>query len=539
MRCSNCTLIWNDGVRSMANRYLSLGVEFGSTNIKAVLIDQDQNILSEGSFEWQSHIEQGHWSYNLSEVWNGLQHAYLELKRDYYKTKGQVLKKINVIGISGMMHGYLVFNNEGVQLTPFHTWRDTTTSEASDILSKVFKYHIPLRWSIAQLYQAILNNESYVSDIRYMTTLAGYVHWQLTGHKVIGIGDASGMFPLNIVEKQFDKWMMEQFDALICQKKFPWRLNEILPKILLAGERAGYLTAEGARLIDPEGDLEPGSLFCPPEGDASTGMVATNTVKSRTGNVSAGTSAFSILVLEHPLSRSYKEIDLNATPTGILVANVHCNHCTTDLNAWVGLFIEFARAAGFTISTDEIYSILFQSALKADKECGGIVNYNFLSGEPIIKMADGRPLTTRTVNGTLNLSNFMCAQLFSSLVGLHIGMNILKDEDLHFDHVLAHGGMFKTPIVVQTILASILDTPVSVMKTAQVGGAWGIAVLAGYLFESSKWKFEDWLDKVVFRDNEIITETPDRMVQECFHNFYSRYINGLDIDRCAAEKLEG
>ena len=480
-----------------------LGIEFGSTRIKAVLIDEDNNPIAQGSHEWENRFVNNLWTYSLEDIWHGIQDCYSSLKKDVNEKYGVGIKKLGAVGISAMMHGYMPFDKNGKMLAEFRTWRNTNTGEAAAILSKLFNYNIPLRWSISHLYQAILNNEPHVKDVAFLTTLAGYAHWQLTGKKVIGIGDGSGMIPVSPVTKNYDSAMVEKFDAVLKEKGLAYKLEDILPKILLAGEDAGKLTEEGAELLDPSGELEAGIPFCPPEGDAGTGMVATNAVKPRTGNVSAGTSSFSMIVVEKELSKPYEIIDMVTTPDGSLVAMVHCNNCTSDLNAWVGIFREYTQLMGYEADMNEIYGKLYNHALKGDPDCGGLISYNYFSGEPITGMNEGRPLFVRSVNNNFTLANFIRTNLNSAVACLKIGNDILFDEEkIKVDRITGHGGFFKTKGVGQRILAAALNSPISVMETAGEGGAWGMALLAGYLIKNTeKLNLADYLENKVFAGN--------------------------------------
>ena len=459
-----------------------LGIEFGSTRIKAVLVDENNVPIASGGHDWENSFEDNIWTYSMEDIWTGLQDCYGKLKEDVQDQYGVELTALGSIGFSGMMHGYLPFDGEGKLLTPFRTWRNTITGQASEQLSEVFRFHIPQRWSIAHLYQAILNGEEHVKDIRFLTTLAGYIHWQLTGEKVIGIGEAAGMFPIDSDAKDFHGEMLKQFDERIQDKGFPWKVGEILPKVLVAGESAGVLTEEGAKLLDVSGKLQSGIPLCPPEGDAGTGMAATNSVAVRTGNVSAGTSVFAMAVLEKALSRPYEEIDMVTTPTGEPVAMVHCNNCTSDLNAWVNLFKEGLEAFGAKVDMNTLYGTLYRKALEGDPDCGGMLAYNYFSGEHITGFEEGRPLFVRRPDSKFNLANFMRVHLFTSLGALKTGMDILmKEEHVQLDKMLGHGGLFKTKGVGQQIMAAAIDTPVFVMETAGEGGAWGMALLASYM----------------------------------------------------------
>ncbi|MDD3361266.1 MAG: FGGY-family carbohydrate kinase [Hespellia sp.] len=516
-----------------------LGIEFGSTRIKAVLIDADNKPIASGDHEWENRLEEGIWTYDLKDVWVGIQDCYVKMTADVKEKYDVKLETIGAIGISAMMHGYLPFDKNNEQLAGFRTWRNTITQEASEELTKVFGYHIPQRWSIAHLYQAILNGEDHVKDVAFITTLAGYVHWKLTGRKVLGSDDASGMFPIDIQTKDFNEDMIEKFDQRIAEKHFPWKLREILPKTLVAGEDAGALTEEGAKLLDPTGTLKAGILFCPPEGDAGTGMAATNSVKVRTGNVSAGTSVFAMVVLEKELSKVYPELDLVTTPAGDLVAMVHCNNCTSDLNAWVNIFKEFAQSFGMKVDMNDLFGTLYNKALEGDKDCGGLLSYNFFSGEHIVEMEEGRPLFVRTPDSRFNLANFMRTQLMTSLGTLKVGYDLLKkEENVPVDKIYGHGGLFKTPVVGQSVLAAALDTPVSVMETAGEGGAWGIALLASYM--KNKRDGEDlaeFLNKHVFGGTEGTEIRPNAADVAGFDTFIERFLHGLPIERVAIDTL--
>lgn len=467
---------------TVVNGKAVLGIELGSTRIKAVLVNEKNQPIASGSHEWENQLVNNIWTYSEEAIWAGIQDSYQDMVRDVKEKYGVPVKKLAAIGFSAMMHGYMPFNAEGELLVPFRTWRNTMTEKASEELTELFQYHIPQRWSIAHLYQAMLNQEPHVKDITFMTTLEGYVHWKLTGEKVLGVGEGSGMFPIDMEIKGYDKKCLAAFDELAAPYGFPWKLEEILPKVLLAGEEAGRLTEEGAKLLDTTGELEAGIPFCPPEGDAGTGMVATNSIAKRTGNVSAGTSVFSMVVLEKPLSKVYPEIDLVTTPTGNLVAMVHCNNCTSDLNAWVNLFKEFAEAMGMKVDMNQLFGTLYRKAMEGDADCGGLLAYNYFSGEHITGFEEGRPMFVRTPESKFNLANFMRVNLFTSLGALKTGMDILlKEEGVKLDKILGHGGLFKTKGVGQNLLAGAINTPVSVMETAGEGGAWGIAVLASYL----------------------------------------------------------
>lgn len=515
-----------------------LGIEFGSTRIKGILIGEDNSPIAEGSYEWENRLENGIWTYDLADVRKGLQTCYLAVKRDVLNKYDVKLTRLSAIGISAMMHGYLAFDEDDALLVPFRTWRNTITGEAAEKLTELFQYNIPQRWSIAHLYQAILNGEEHVSRVRFITTLAGYVHWQLTGEKVISVGDASGMFPIDIHTADYHERMIRQFDELIADRGYSWKLKEILPKSLKAGEPAGTLTKAGASLLDPTGDLESGIPLCPPEGDAGTGMVATNSVRRRTGNVSAGTSVFGMIVLEKELSKVYPEIDLVTTPSGDLVAMAHCNTCTSDLNAWVHLFDEFCRAMGFQVEKNDLYFMLYNKALEGEKDCGGLLAYNYLSGEAITKMEEGRPLFVRTADSRFNLPNFMRVHLYSSLSVLKYGMDLLlKQEGAALDTMYGHGGLFKTRGVGQKILAAALNCPVTVMQTAGEGGAWGVALQASYMLNGQGRSLTDWLDEDVFTGQQGETIEPDPEDVKGFDAYMEKYIRGLAIERAAIDSF--
>lgn len=481
----------------------ALGIEFGSTRIKAVLIDGNNNPVASGSHDWENRYENGIWTYSLDDIWTGLQDAYANLAADVKTQYGVVLKKIGAIGFSAMMHGYMVFDGEDELLVPFRTWRNNITGQASEELTKLFGYHIPQRWSIAHLYQSILNGEEHVGKIHTLLTLAGYIHWKLTGRKVLGVGEASGMFPIDIETRDFNRRMIAQFNEITAGKNYGWKLEDILPQVLLAGEDAGALTEKGAKLLDVSGNLEAGVPLCPPEGDAGTGMVATNSVAERTGNVSAGTSVFAMIVMERELKNVYDAIDLVTTPTGSLVAMVHCNNCTSDLNAWVGLFREFAESFGMKVDMNELFGTLYNKALEGDADCGGLLAYNYFSGEHITGFTEGRPMFVRTPESKFNLANFMRVHLFTSLGALKTGLDILfKEEGVQADRVTGHGGLFKTKGVGQSILAAAMNTPVSVMETAGEGGAWGIALLAAYMLNKKEGEtLDSYLNEHVFGGN--------------------------------------
>lgn len=517
-----------------------LGIELGSTRIKAVLIDENHHPIASASHEWQNSLENGIWTYHLDLVWEGLQDAYSKLVADVEKNYGVLLTRLSAIGISAMMHGYLVFDKNDKQLVPFRTWRNTMTEEAANKLTELFGFNIPQRWSIAHLYQAILNGENHVPDIRFMTTLSSYVHWKLTGEKVIGVGDASGMFPIDSTKNNYDSEMLHQFEELMQSQGYDWTLSSILPRVLSAGEPAGKLTPEGARLLDPSGKLEAGTLLCPPEGDAGTGMVATNSVEVHTGNISAGTSVFVMVVLKDKLSRVYPEIDMVVTPAGLPVAMVHCNNCTSDLDAWVKLFKELNALTGAEISTSDLYDALYAQALQGDKDCGGIVSYNYLSGEPLVGLAEGRPLLVRMPDSRLSLANFMRAQLFACMGALRLGMDILiEKENVKLDYLMGHGGLFKTKVVGQRLMAAALNVPVTVKETAGEGGAWGIALLGAYMKQKAENEtLEAYLANRVFANDPGIKMAPDKEDCKGFNEYMKRYVAGLGAEIKAVEAVK-
>lgn len=514
-----------------------LGIEFGSTRIKAVLIDPDNNPIAQGSHQWENQLTDGLWTYPVEAVWYGLQDCYVNLRDNVRELYGVEIEQLAAIGISAMMHGYMAFDADDQILVPFRTWRNTNTAAAAAELSKRFVFNIPLRWSISHLYQAVLNNEPHVPEIKYLTTLAGYIHWQLTGRKVLGVGDASGMLPVDSATKNYSATMVEQFDNLIAPKHYPWKLNDILPQILVAGENAGTLTAEGAKRLDVSGHLKPGAPFCPPEGDAGTGMAATNAVMPRTGNVSAGTSSFSMIVLEHELSKPYEEIDMVTTPDGEPVALVHCNNCTSDLNAWVSLFREYQELMGMSVDMDEVYSKLYNNALKGDSDCGGLMSYNYVSGEPITGFESGCPLFVRSAADKFTLANFMRSHLYGSVAVLKIGNDILfNKEHVLVDRLTAHGGLFKTPGVGQRVLAAALNSPISVMETAGEGGAWGIALLAGYMVNNpGKLSLASYLSDVVFKGNAGMEIQPTADDVDGFNRYVSNYLACLPVEAAAVK----
>ena len=514
-----------------------LGIEFGSTRIKAVLIDTDNNPIAQGSFEWENQLVDGLWTYSIDTIWKGLQDCYADLRKNVKAEYDCEIKQLASIGISAMMHGYMAFGKDENILVPFRTWRNTNTAKAAAELSELFHFNIPLRWSISHVYQAILNGEDHINKIDFLTTLAGYIHWQLTGKKVLGVGDASGMLPIDSNTNNYDAEMVAKFDKLIESKNLGWKILDILPEVLNAGEDAGVLTEEGAKKLDPSGTLQAGTPLCPPEGDAGTGMVATNAVRQRTGNVSAGTSSFSMIVLEKALSQPYEVIDMVTTPDGSPVAMVHCNNCTSDLNAWVGLFKQYQELLGVPVDMNEVFGKLYNHALEGDADCGGLIAYNYISGEPVTGLAEGRPMFVRSANDHFNLANFMRANLYASVAVLKIGNDVLfKDEKVQVDRITGHGGLFKTKGVGQRILAAAINSPISVMETAGEGGAWGIALLAGYLVNNEeKLSLADYLDKKVFAGNTGVEIAPTAEDVAGFDKYIETYKAGLAIEKAAVE----
>ena len=514
-----------------------LGIEFGSTRIKAVLIDGENKPIAQGSHEWENQLVDGLWTYSIDAIWNGLQDCYAQLRKDVKSQYDCEIESLAAIGFSAMMHGYMALNKQQEILVPFRTWRNTNTAKAAAALSELFVYNIPLRWSISHLYQCILEDNDHVKDIDFITTLAGYIHWQLTGEKVLGVGDASGMLPIDPETRNYSQQMVDKFDALVAPKGYPWKLIDILPKVLNAGENAGVLTEAGAKKLDPSGTLKAGVPVCPPEGDAGTGMVATNAVKQRTGNVSAGTSSFSMIVLEKDLSKPYEMIDMVTTPDGSLVAMVHCNNCTSDLNAWVNLFKEYQQLLGVPVDMNEVFGKLYNNALTGDADCGGLIAYNYISGEPVTGLAEGRPMFVRSANDKFNLANFMRANLYASVGVLKIGNDILfNEEHIKVDRITGHGGLFKTKGVGQRVLAAAINSPISVMETAGEGGAWGIALLASYLVNNANGStLADWLEQNVFAGNTGVEIAPTAEDVAGFNKWIENYKRGLAIEQAAVD----
>ena len=511
----------------------ALGVELGSTRIKAVLIDENHIPAASGDYEWENQLVNGIWTYSMDEVHKGIRSSFAALKNDVQTKYGVELTTVGAIGVSAMMHGYLPFDADGNQLAEFRTWRNTITGQAAEELTSLFGFNIPQRWSIAHLYQAILNGEEHVKDIAFLTTLAGYIHWQLTGEKLMGVGEASGMFPIDSEKLDYNESMMQQFQALTGVN-----LRTILPKVLPAGANAGVLTEEGALFLDPTGTLRPGIPVAPCEGDAGTGMAATNSVRVRTGNVSAGTSDFAMIVTDKALG-VHREIDMVTTPDGLPVAMVHCNNCTSDINAWVNLFSEFAALMGFETDKGVLFTRLFQIALEGEPDCGGLLSYNYFSGEGVTDLDEGRPIFARMQNSRFTLANFMRTHLLSALATLKIGLDILtRTEQVLIDKLYGHGGFFKTPEVGQRMLSAAVGVPVSVMETAGEGGPYGMALLAAYML----WRDEgetlpDYLDHKVFAASKSITIMADDSDVGGFNKFLNQYRNALPLEKTATEVL--
>jgi len=533
-----------DVKQAITGNKTALGIEIGSTRIKAVLIDENFLPIASGSHDWENKLENGVWTYRLDDVWFGLTDCFNNLVLDVKNRYDLPLSSVGAIGISAMMHGYMVFDKNGKQLVPFRTWRNTMTEKAASILTGRFNFNIPQRWSIAHLYQAILNEEPHVRDIDFMTTLAGYVHWKLTGNKVLGIDDASGLFPLDSKTNSYDTGMLIKFDELTAAHGLSLKLGGVIPKVLNAGENGGTLTPEGARLLDPSGSFKAGIPFCPPEGDAGTGMVATNSITEYTGNVSAGTSIFAMIVLDKPLSRVYTEVDIVATPEGKPVAMVHCNNCSSDLDVWIKLFGEFADLCGVNADKTFLYNTLYKKALEGDPDCGGLLAYNYLSGEHITGLEQGRPLLARLPESNFTVANLMRTLLFSSMATLKYGMDMLiKNENLKINSILAHGGLFKVKETAQRLMAAAFNAPVSVMEeSAGEGGAWGIALLAAFMLYAAdsnreKLTLEKFLTEKVFCGKTGSLIKPDPNDVENFGLFMERYIAGLEIERSAVKNM--
>ncbi|GEO46942.1 xylulokinase [Companilactobacillus kimchii] len=514
--------------------HISLGIELGSTRIKTVLITENFKTIASGSYNWENQYQNGVWTYSLENVWKGIQSSYSEMSAEIQSKYHKSVTKIGSIGISAMMHGYLAFDKSDKLLVPFRTWRNNITEDAAEKLTKEFNFNIPQRWSVAHLYQAILNNESHVSKVDFITTLAGYVTWKISGSKVLGIGDASGMFPIDEKTGSYSQEMIDKFNNLELVKKYSWQIEDLLPEVKKAGEVAGSLSAQGASLLDPTNKLEAGSIVAPPEGDAGTGMVGTNSVRERTGNISVGTSAFSMVVLEKPLKKVHRNIDVVMTPDGSDVAMVHVNNCSSDINAWAKLFKEFATRLGVHLPADKLYEALFLEAAKSDPDAGGLVNYGYQSGENITDIKNGRPLFVRTPNSKFNLPNFILTQLYSAFAPLKIGMDSLSNEEhIKTDVMIAQGGLFKTQIMAQQVLSNALNLPITVMDNASEGGPWGMAILALYAKDNHGLKLSDYLDKNVFTDSESMTLSPEPEGSKGYEQFIQQYVSGLSIEKVA------
>lgn len=520
--------------------HTSLGIELGSTRIKSVLVSDDFQTIASGDYVWENELDHGIWTYSLDKIWDGIQTSYANLATEVDDKYGIELKNVGAIGVSAMMHGYMAFNKSGEILVPFRTWRNNITSQAADELTELFNFNIPERWTIAHLYQAILNKEEHVKDIDFVTTLDGYVHYKLSGKRVTGIGDASGIFPIDEQSADYDASLLEKFRQLPAVKQYQWDVKDILPEVLVAGENAGQLSEQGAALLDPSGQLQAGALMAPSEGDAGTGMVSTNAVCKRTGNISAGTSAFSMVVLDRPMKKVHRDIDMVTTPDGAPVAMVHTNNCSSDINAWTNLFSEFARAIGANLKPNDLYAALFDSSLRGDQDAGGLVNFSYLSGENITKMAEGRPMFVRKPDSNFNLANFFKVQLYSAFAPLKIGMDILlREEHIKTDVLIAQGGLFKTPVVAQQVLADALNTPITVMENAGEGGPWGMAVLALFAKNHQDGQtLADYLDSEVFSDPDSSTLEPEAVSVLGYEKFIDNYKAALPAEGQAVESMK-
>ncbi|PIO97398.1 xylulokinase [Pleomorphomonas carboxyditropha] len=515
----------------------SLGIELGSTNIKACLIGADHQVLATGTHGWENQFVDRLWTYSEEAIWAGLQAAFAALRADVEKRHGVALTKVGALGFSAMMHGYLAFDAAGKLLVPFRTWRNTNTERAAAELTGTLGFNFPLRWSASHLYQAVIDGEPHVADVAFITTLSGFVHWRLTGKKVIGVGDASGMFPIDAATHDYDAPMLKRFGEMVAAHKPGLDAPSLFPRVLVAGEDAGSLTAEGAKLLDPTGKLQAGAPVCPPEGDAGTGMVATNAVAPRTGNISAGTSIFAMVVLEKPLTTVHEELDIVTTPGGDLVAMVHCNNGASELGTWAGVFTEFAKAIGGKSDANAVFGALFSAALEGEADGGGLLAYNYLAGEPITGLTEGRPLVVRTPGSRLTLANFMRTQLYAAFGTLSLGMNVLHGEGVKLDSMFAHGGMFKTAGVAQRLLAAAIGAPVTVGDTASEGGAWGIAVLAEYLRSGKGQGLGDYLNERVFAAAKLDVAKPDPADVAGYGAWLKQYEAGLAIQKAAVDAI--
>ena len=528
-----------DGKQLIEEGKSVLGIEFGSTRIKAVLVDEKGDPIASGSHEWENELLDGIWTYSEEAIWNGLSDCYADLKKNVKEQYGVTIRSFAAIGFSAMMHGYLPFDENDTLLVPFRTWRNTITADAAIKLTEALNFNIPQRWSISHLYQAILNGEEHVPSIRHFTTLAGFVHFKLSGRKVLGVGDASGMFPIDSKTGSYDEAMLDKFSSMIEDKNFPWKIRDILPEVLSAGENAGTLTEEGAKLLDKDGDLKAGIPMCPPEGDAGTGMVATNSVLVETGNISAGTSVFAMIVLKENMKNLHTEIDMVTTPTGDPVAMVHCNNCTSDINAWVKLFDEVGKLMGADFDRGELFSKMYGVALEGDKDCGGMVSYNYYSGEPVTGFSKGAPLFVRSAENSFTLPNFMRMHLYSALAALKVGLDILTvHENVTVKKMYGHGGFFKTPKAGQTVASAAIGSPVCVMETAGEGGAWGIALLALYMVQKKDGQtLASYLDDAIFAGStgtELMASQEDI---DGFNAFMKKYVSGLPVELAAIQRL--
>lgn len=519
----------------MSNKPCFLGMEFGSTRVKSMLCDENATVLAQGSYTWENQLVDGYWTYDLTAVTVAMQQSYASLAQAYEQAHGSPLTTIDGIGISGMMHGYLAFDREGELLVPFRTWRNTTTEQAAKQLTGLFGFNIPQRWSIAHLYQAILDQEPHVKEIASMTTLAGYVNRLLSSEHKLGIGDASGMFPIDSETKTYDATLVAQFDALMAEQGLPQRLLDLLPAVQVAGEISGRLTPEGAKLLDVTGVLQPGSLMAPPEGDAGTGMVATNSVAKTTGNVSAGTSIFAMVVLERPLATVREEIDMVTTPCGAPVAMVHCNNCSSDIDAFATLYQEFSASMGQDLPKGKVLDAIYRAAVNGDFDCGGILSYNYLSGEPISGFSDGRPLLCRLPDARFSFANLSRSLLYGAIATLALGMTHLSDERVSITKLVGQGGYFKEKGVGQQIMASALSVPVSVMETASEGGAWGMAVLAMYSGSKETISLASFLETRIFANLACTTVQPNEAETLGFAEFLSCYQAGFPIEQAAID----
>lgn len=521
-------------LNNLKSEELSIGIELGSTRIKTIAIDTKLNVRASGSFQWENKFVDGFWTYSANEIWVGLQKSYSAMAQNLFDKTGVTLTKVNSIGISAMMHGYLAFDNNDDLLVPFRTWRNGNTKEAAKKLTDIFNFNVPERWSIAHIYQAILNRESHIAQVEFITTLSGYIHWYLTGEKVIGLGDASGMFPIDISTKNYRQDLLSEAQDLFATHGFNNSIESILPQVKLAGEFAGCLTEIGAKLLDPTRKLEPGCILCPPEGDAATGMVATNSITANTGNISAGTSAFAMIVLNNKLQNYYPEVDVVTTPDGKEVAMIHVNNCTSDINDWMNLFSEVLETMGVSFSSEEMYGQIFEASLSNDDDLGGLLSYNYISGENITDVGVGHPLFIRLPNNNFNLANFIKMHLYSAFSTLKIGIDLLQEnENINLSKLIAHGGIFKTKNIAQQVLSSALQEKITVMDTASEGGAWGISILSYYAALDEQITLEQFLNEKVFiNTNEVTIEPNDKEVQN-FQNYLNRMKRGLQIERDA------